>query len=122
MSNNFWQSILAGLKALVKNIELELEKDLNRFLSVLGQIITAEEENLMNDALPLVRQIATNLQNEHPGMDAQSFITALIAAAVPALEAEGIKLANTAIAIVASSVAHQLTVPDNSGNAGVVTA
>jgi len=110
---NLFSTILA-------NIEGEIKKLWYGFLSVIGQIISAEENQLMQDAWPLVQKIAINLQNEQPGLDAASFISALIQAAVPELEKEGIKLVNTAVSILASTAAHQLNVPNTAGNAGNV--
>lgn len=121
MSTQFWHAILAGLKTIVENIENELSKIGNLFLSLIGQIITAEENIIMADAMPLVRQVATNLQNSQPGLSATDFINALISASIPVLEAEGIKLAHTAIGILASTVAHQLSIQDSQGNQGNIS-
>lgn len=106
---------------ILTNIESEIKKLWNGFLSVIGQVISEEENILMQDSWPLIQRIAINLQNEQPGLDAASFITALIEAAVPELEKEGIKLVNTAISILASTAAHQLNVPDTAGNAGNIS-
>lgn len=121
MSVNFWNLLLQNLKGIVENIEHELSKDINKLLSLLGQIISSEESILMNDALPLIRQIAINIQNSQPGLSASEFISELMKASLPVLEEEGIKLVNTALSIVVAAVAHELRTPDIKGNAGTIS-
>ena len=121
MSHTFWQGVVSAMKTLIENIENELSKAGVFFGRLLDEILTATESQLMADVKPMIQQIAVNLQNAQPGLNAQNFIAALIAASIPVLEEEGIKLSHTAIAIVASTVAHELTVSDSSGNAGTVS-
>lgn len=118
MSTTFWQNILGGLKTIISGIENELEKGAHVLWSIIVAVFTAEETMLMADIKPMIQQIAINLQNAQPGLKAQDFIPALVAAVIPVLEKEGIKIAHTATSTIASTVAHELNIPDNSGNGG----
>lgn len=121
MSTSFWQNILGALKTVISNIENELEKGAHQLWNIIVLIFNAEQTQIMADIKPMIRQIAVNLQNNQPGLNAKDFIPALFAAALPVLEAEGIVLAHTAIATVASMVAHELNVPNETGNQGIVS-
>ncbi len=105
---------------------------LKKLLEALGQMFThfwqavlavfsAEEQQIMADALPILQKIAVTIQNEQPGLNAQNFIPALVAAAIPVLAQEGLVLVHTAVSTVAATVAHDLNIPDTTGNQGVVS-
>ncbi len=105
---------------IIKKLLTALGVFFTHFWQIVIAVFNAEEQQIMADALPLMQGIAVTIQNEQPGLNAQNFIPALVAAAIPALEAEGLKLAHTAIATVAATIAHDLAVPDTAGNAGVL--
>lgn len=120
MSNPIWQGILAGLKQIIADIENALEQGAHKLWTIIQAVFNAEETQIMADITPLVKQIAVNLQNSNPGLNAQNFIPALVAAAIPVLESEGIVLAHTALSAVAATVAHEIAIPDATGNQGIV--
>lgn len=121
MSTNFWQNILGALKAIIAGIESELEKGVHQLWNIIVAVFSAEELQLMADSKSIIQQIAINLQNGQPGLNAQDFIPALVAASIPVLEKEGVVLAHTAISTIAATVAHELNVPNITGNAGIVS-
>ncbi len=118
MSNPIWQAILNGLKQIVVDLENAIAQGAHKLWDIITAVFTAEETQIMADIKPMIQQIAIGLQNAQPGLNAQSFIPALVAAAIPVLEKEGVVLAHTAISTVASTVAHELSVPNDPGNAG----
>lgn len=120
MSTNFWQNILGGLKTIIAGIENELEKGAHQLWNIITAIFKAEEMQLMADIKPMIRQIAVNLQNTQPGLDAKTFIPILVAAAIPVLEAEGVVLLHTAISAISATVAHEMGIPNTPGNAGMI--
>lgn len=82
-------------------------------------VYTAEEHQIMADAVPVVEKIALALQNEQPTLGGANFVAALTMAAIPVLEQEGLVLLHTATAAVAASVARDLNV-QNTNNGGVL--
>lgn len=121
MSTSFWQNILGGLKTIIAGIENELEKGAHQLWNIIVAVFNAEETQIMADIKPMIQKIAINLQNGQPGLNAQNFIPALVAAAIPVLEQEGILLAHTALSTIASTVAHELNISNTTGNAGIVS-
>ena len=118
MSFNLWSGILNALKAVIVDVENAIATGAHKLWDIIVAVFTAEETVIMADIKPMIQQIAINLQNNQPGLKAKDFIPALVAAAIPVLEAEGVKLAHTATSVIAATVAHELSIPDTAGNVG----
>lgn len=118
MSNPIWQAVLVGLKKIVLDIENAIDQGAHKLWDIIVAVFKAEETQIMADIKPMIQQIAISLQNEKPGLNARDFVPALVNAAIPILEKEGVILAHTAVITISATVAHELSVPDQSGNAG----
>lgn len=114
--------------SFVKEIELDAEAiwaGIEKIGSVVFQVIEAvivDEYQIAfkQEILPLIKQAAVNLQNESPGLDAKTFIPAIVAAVVPLLPVALKDVEETAIFAITSTVSGLLGISNTTGNAGVL--
>lgn len=90
-------------------------------LGLIDYIFAEEAVTWKTEILPLIQQAAVNLQNESPGLNAKSFIPAVVASVLPILPQALLDIEQTAIFAITSFVAQKLGVSNNTGNQGVVT-
>ena len=116
-----WQIILNDLKALIAKIEPMLEAVGKEFWSVVQAVFTAEESVVMAELAGMLKDDAVSLQNAQPGISSKDMMGLLEANAMTHLAKLGVELPFTAIVTVIGTIMHDLSVPDNTGNAGVVS-
>lgn len=106
----------------IKTIEADLVKDFEyvgeELVAIWNAIVVAEKQEFVTVIVPLIKQAALNLQNESPGLDARTFIPAVVAAVLPILPVALIDIEHTAIFAIASTIAGQLGVTNDPGNQG----
>jgi hypothetical protein len=115
--------------SFIKTIEQDAESiwaGIEKAGSIVFQVIEAvivDEYKIafQQEILPLIKQAAVNLQNESPGLDAKTFIPAVVAAVVPLLPIALKDIEETAIYAITSTVAGLLGVSNTTGNQGVVS-
>jgi VIT1/CCC1 family predicted Fe2+/Mn2+ transporter len=101
----------------IKTWLITVEEEL---VTIIKAIIQAEQVEITTTIIPLLKSAAVTLQNESPGLNAATFIPALVAAVIPILPVALKDLEVTAISTFASVIAGQLNVPNTTGNAGVL--
>lgn len=113
---------LTQIKAEFLNIIAKLEDGVKaawgEFCHIVFTVFQAEEQAIMSQLTPMLKNIAVDLQNATPGMDAKTFFGVLEGEAVKALAGLGKTLAWTALSVTVSTVLHDLNVPDAAGNQG----
>ena len=114
-------SFLSVVEADLKDVEGWIGTVEKELVTMIEAIISAEYQTIVTQIIPLLKTAAVTLQNEAPGLNAQTFIPALVSAVVPVLPVALKDLQVTAISAFASVVAGQLNVPNTTGNQGVVT-
>ena len=114
-------SFLSVVKADLSDITSWLETVGEGIESIIKAIVSAEQQELVTTIIPLFKQAAVNLQNESPGLDAKTFIPALVAAVLPILPVALADLEQTFIFTLCSQVATELSIPNTPGNQGVVS-
>lgn len=114
-------SFLSVAKDDIQKIEVWAMDVEGELVSIVKAIIIAEKQEITMVIFPLLKQAAINLQNEAPGLDAKTFIPALVGAVLPLLPEIIKDLEVTAISAFASVIAGQLNIPNTPGNQGVVT-
>ena len=114
-------SFLSIVKKDFQEVEVWTMDVEGELVSIVKAIIAAEKQEIVMTIWPLLKQAAVNLQNESPGLDAKTFIPALIAAVLPILPVALADLEQTAISTFCSVIAGQLNIPNTPGNQGVVS-
>ena len=116
---------LSGIKneflAIIATIESGVKAAWGEFCHVVYVVFEAEEQAIMAQLTPMLKNIAIDLQNAKPGMGAKEFFLEIEGEAIKALAGLGKTLAWTALATTISTVLHDLGVTDNGGNAGNMT-
>ena len=106
----------------IKDVEDTIVKDVEwmgaELWTIFTAIIVAEKQEIAQEIMPLIKQAALNLQNESPGLNANQFIPAVVAAVLPILPVALADIEHTAIFTFASVIAGQLGVTNSNGNAG----
>lgn len=90
------------------------------FCHIVHDVFEAEEKVIMAQLFAMLKNDAVALQNSQPGISSKSMEDILKANAQTALVTLGANLAYTAIITTIGTVMHDLTVPDNTGNSGMV--
>lgn len=121
MSLNFWQTILSLLQAAVAKVEPIVQNFGREIWHIVVQVFQAEEQVIMAQLFTMLRNDAVALQNAQPGISSKDMGKILEANAQTALAQMSATLAYTAIITTVGTVMHDLSVPDNTGNAGNVT-
>ena len=106
---------------MIATLEAGVKAAWGEFCHIVYTVFQAEEQAVMAQLTPILKNIAIDLQNATPGMDSKTFFLALEGEAVKAVASLGKVLAWTAVATTVSTVLHDLNVPDTAGNAGVLT-
>ena len=115
--------------SFINTIEQDAEAvwvEIEKVGSIVFQVIEAVIQDeytiaFQQEILPLIKQAAVNLQNESPGLDAKTFIPAVVAAVVPLLPVALKDIEQTAIYAITSTIAGLLGVSNAQGNAGDLT-
>lgn len=112
-------SFLKTLETDAENIWEDVEKVGVLIEGLVEAIITEEYQVVFKqEIVPLIKQAATNLQNESPGLDIKSFVPDVVAAVVPILP-EAIKdIEQGLIFAVTGYIATLMGVSNVQGNAG----
>lgn len=117
---------MSFLKTVENDVEI-VGADIWQGMEVVGSVLYNVIEAIIIDEyqvafkqeiLPLIKTAATNLQNESPGLDAKTFIPAVVAAVVPLIPQALMDIEQTAIYAITSTVAGLLGVSNNTGNQG----
>ena len=111
-------SFLSVVEEGIKDIEVWAMTVEQELVIIAKAIIAAEKQTITMQIMPLIKNAAITLQNEAPGLNAATFIPALVAAVVPILPEALKDLEVTAISTFSSVIAGQLNVPNTTGNAG----
>ena len=115
---DFTTTIKNDFLALIVKLETGVKAAWGEFCHIVYTVFQAEEQAVMAQLMPMLKNIAVDLQNATPGMDAKTFFNTLIGEAEKALVGLGKTLAWTALATTTSTVLHDLGVTDAGGNAG----
>lgn len=115
--------------SFIKTVEADAEvvwQEIEKVGSIVFQVIEAVIQDeytiaFQQEILPLIKQAAVNLQNESPGLDAKTFIPAVVAAVIPILPVAFKDIEETAIYAITSTVSGLLGVSNTTGNQGMVS-
>lgn len=105
-AHNVWEAIVTAGSIVYQVIE--------------AVIVDEYQIAFKQEILPLIKQAAINLQNESPGLDAKTFIPAVVEAVVPLLPIALKDIEQTAIYAITSTVSGLLGVSNATGNQGVL--
>lgn len=118
---SFLKTVEQDVEVVAQDIWIALEKAGSILYNVIDAIIVDEYQiAFKQEILPLIKQAAINLQNESPGLDAKTFIPAVVAAVVPIIPQALKDIEQTAIFAITSTVSGLLGVSNVQGNAGNV--
>lgn len=121
MSQSFWKNVLIVLKGIILNIEDGLAKFGSEFWHIAQVVFTAEEQVVMAQLTNMLKADVISLQNSQPGISSKDMEGILKTNAQTALASLGVQLAYTGIVTAIGTAMHDLSVPDTTGNAGVVS-
>lgn len=117
---NFLTTIKNDFAAIIATLEAGVKEAWGEFCHIVYVVFKAEEQAVMASLMPMLKNIAVDLQNAQPGMDSKTFFNVLIGEAEKALSELGKTLAWTALATATATILHDLQVPDVKGNQGNV--
>lgn len=118
---SFLKTVEQDVETVGADIWVDIEKVGSVLYNVIEAIIVDEYQiAFKQEILPLIKQAAVNLQNESPGLNAKTFIPAVVAAVVPLIPEALQDIEQTAIFAITSTVSGLLGVSNDMGNQGVL--
>ena len=115
---NIFQEVSSAIQPILAKFEAGVKAAWGEFCHIIYTVFQAEEQAIMAQLTPMLKNIAVDLQNVQPGMDSKTFFNTLIGEAEKALAGLGKTLAWTALSVTVGTVLHDLNIPDQPGNSG----